>query len=225
VAALTNAYDQALTAVSAYGVQQVDFDVEHNDGDLIAQSTALTHQAQAIAALQARHPALRVTYTLPTEPTRLHDDYAGGMMTESKAVLTKAVAAKVKIDAVNGMAMDYGDWYSDGSDMGQDAISVAATIHKTLTQLYPSRTSADLWRMVGLTPMLGRNDEPDEQFTVGDVQTMVDWGTSQPIGMVAMWSSARDRPCASGESFNSCNDIGAPAWAFGQALAGFTPAG
>ena len=83
---------------------------------------------------------------MQTEPTREHDDFGGGMMTGLPALLAGARDAGVDIAAVNGMAMDYGTYYSDGTDMGADAISVAGTIRTTLGDLYPALTEASCTR-------------------------------------------------------------------------------
>jgi chitinase len=225
------AYKQAIDAVSAqYGqaVNHIDLDVESNAGSFSTDTPAIDRQSKAVAALQEANPLLVVTYTLQTEPTTVHDDYAGGMMTAPKAVLANAKANGVRIDGVNGMAMDYGGWYSTGTAMGQDAISVAQTIRTTLAAMYPSRTDADLWRMVGITPMIGRNDITNEVFTLADMITLATWAKAKPIGMLGMWSVSRDKPCSGQDTSVAqpdCHSIvgGPAAWAFGKELAKFTP--
>jgi hypothetical protein len=93
--------------------------------------------------------------------------------------------------------------------------------------MYPSRTDAALWRMVGITPMIGRNDEVTEVFTLADMTTLVNWAKSKPIGMLGMWSVSRDQPCPVGEDTSiaqpDCHSIvgGPAAWAFGTELSTF----
>jgi len=229
--ATRDAYQQAIDAVSAqYGgpVTHIDLDVETNDGAFSTDTAAIDRQSKAIAALQAVNSSLVVTYTLQTEPKTRHDDFQGGMMTAPKAVLANAKANGVRIDGVNGMAMDYGSYYSGAGDtMGADAISVAETIRHTLGEMYPSRTDAELWRMVGITPMIGRNDIVTEVFTLADMTMLVNWAKAKPIGMLGMWSVSRDKPCTHGENTSiaqaECHSIvGGPAdWAFGTELSKF----
>ena len=183
VADLKTAYQQAINQVSTLSgtpLTHIDLDVEDNDGHFSNTPTAYDNQAAAIAQMQAANPALVVTYTLQAEPTTVHDDYAGGMMTGPKAVVTSAKTAGVTFAAVNGMAMDYGGaYYSDGQHMGADAISVAGTIRHTLGDLYPGKTDAQLWKMVGITPMIGRNDIATELFYLPDMTQLVTFAKSK----------------------------------------------
>jgi len=58
----------------------------------------------------------------------------------------------VTIDVVNVMAMDY----QQGGDYGPKAIQAAQATFSQIKALYPSKTTAQVWRMVGVTPMLGK---------------------------------------------------------------------
>lgn len=44
--------------------------------------------------------------------------------------------------------------------MGDYAIAAAEGLYDDLTTLYPSLTSPQRYRMIGITPMLGVNDNP-----------------------------------------------------------------
>lgn len=230
-AATKNAYKQAIDAVSAqFGapITHIDLDVEHNAGAFSSDTAAITRQSQAIAALQAEDPELVVTYTIQAVPTRKHDDYAGHMMPVAKAAVKNAVDNGVDVAAVNAMAMDYGSWYSDGDEMGKDAISVAQTVRKSLGDIYPGRTDARLWRMVGITLMIGRNDIVNEVTTPADVAEVVAFARTKSFALVGMWSTSRDKPCTTEDASvaqPTCHSISGPsappAWTFGRELAKF----
>lgn len=66
--ALAAAYGKV---VDAYKLTKVDFDVE---GGALPNTAANTRRAQAIAKLQAQHPGLDVSFTLPVMPEGLTQD-------------------------------------------------------------------------------------------------------------------------------------------------------
>ena len=152
-----------LAVVNTYHIYNLDFDVE---GALQGNTQALTTQAQAIAMLQAQEAAngtpVTVSYTLPVLPSGLVEGQGGGMN-----VLQIANTNGVAVSRVNVMAMDYGNGFDQPGNpgMGTYAIDAATATHTQLMTLYPSLTSQQAWNMVGVTPLIGINDDPSEIFT------------------------------------------------------------
>jgi hypothetical protein len=91
--------------------------------------------------------------------------------------------------------------------MGDLAIQAATSLHGQLKTIYPAKTDAQLWRMVGVTPMIGVNDNPAEVFTVADATKLTTFAKSKGIGRLAMWSANRDSQCpgALGQLSNTCS--------------------
>ena len=122
------------------------------------------------------------------------------------------------------MAMDYFDpALGYAGKMGDYAIQAATATHDQLAQLYSQRTEAELWGMVGVTPMIGINDDPNEIFTTADAEKLTDFANEKGLGRLAMWSLNRDGPCPAPtqSTSNTCSGVSDPQWAFSSAFEGF----
>ncbi|CAL9560220.1 putative bifunctional chitinase_lysozyme [Streptomyces sp. enrichment culture] len=124
----------------------MDFDVE---GGALPDRAANTRRAQAIAKLQARHPGLDVSFTLPVMPE--------GLTQAGVDLLADAKANGVRIGAVNIMAMDYGASY--GGDMGTYA-EQAATATQAQVKSVLGLSDAAAWKAVAVTPMSASTTSP-----------------------------------------------------------------
>ena len=179
-----------LTVVNTYHIYNLDFDVE---GALQGNTQALTTQAQAIAMLQAQEAAagtpVTVSYTLPVLPTGLVEGQGGGLN-----VLQIANTNGVTVSRVNVMAMDYGNGFDQPGNpgMGTYAIDAATATHSQLMTLYPSLSSQQAWNMVGVTPLIGINDDPSEIFSLADAHQLTTFAQQNGIGELSMWELPRD---------------------------------
>jgi len=188
VNALTAAYQ---FVIDTYGLTRIDFDIE---GAWVAQTSSVDRRSQAIRNLQDNAAAagrtLEVWYTLPVLPS--------GLTHDGVRLLDSALRYGVDIAGVNVMAMDYGDSAAPNPEgqMGLYAIQSATSLFGQLKKLYSSygpKSDAELWRMVGVTPMIGQNDVPTERFYLEDARELYDFALEKEIGMLAMWSINRDR--------------------------------
>jgi len=179
--ALAAAYGKV---VDAYKLTKVDFDVE---GGALPNTTANTNRAKAIAKLQAQHPDLDVSFTLPVMPEGLTQDGVN--------LLSNAKSGGVKISAVNIMAMDYGPAYS--GDMGTYATQAATATQGQLKKAL-GLSDAAAWKTVAVTPMIGVNDVQNEVFRRGDATQLVKFARTKHLAWLSMWSSTRDRACPGG---------------------------
>lgn len=203
--ALAAAYGKV---VDAYNLTKVDFDVE---GGALPNTTANTNRAKAIAKLQAAHPNLDVSFTLPVMPEGLTQDGVN--------LLSNAKANGVKISAVNIMAMDYGASYN--GDMGTYAIQAATATQAQIKSVLGLSDSA-AWKAVAVTPMIGVNDVSAEIFKVDDAGQLVDFAKSKGIGWLSMWSATRDQQCAGGAKSTAdatCSSVTQDKFAFSKAFA------
>ncbi|MER6226927.1 cellulose binding domain-containing protein [Streptomyces sp900105755] len=203
--ALAAAYGKV---VDAYSLTKVDFDVE---GGALPNTTANTNRAKAIAKLQAAHPNLDVSFTLPVMPEGLTQDGVN--------LLSNAKANGVRISAVNIMAMDYGASYN--GDMGTYATQAATATQAQIKSVLGLSDSA-AWKAVAVTPMIGVNDVSSEIFKVDDATQLVDFAKSKGIGWLSMWSATRDQQCAGGAKSTAdatCSSITQDKYAFSKAFA------
>jgi hypothetical protein len=208
---------QYQAVIDEYGIHDLDFDIEGADQ---TDAASLERRFQAIAQIQAAGRAagepVRISLTLPTAPS--------GLSANGLDVVRDAIAAGVEVGTVNLMAMDY---YDPGLDyagrMGDYAIQAATGTHDQLATLYPDRTDAQLWAMVGVTPMLGINDDPQEVFTTADAAKLTAFAQEKGLGRLAMWSINRDAPCPAptATTSNTCSGVPDPAWSFSHAFGSF----
>ena len=56
-------------------------------------------------------------------------------------------------------------------------------------------TDAELWRLVGVTPMIGQNDVMSERFYIEDAEKLLDFADEVGMGFLSAWSANRDAPC------------------------------
>jgi hypothetical protein len=188
---LTAAYQ---SVISTLHVTHIDFDIE---GAEIAYTADNALRFQAINALEAANPGLVVSVTIPVLPT--------GPDANGQAFLAAAQAAGTRIDLIDVMTMDYyGTWDTGGPDMGTDAVDAAQATLAYARTLWPSMTYAN----IGVTPMIGQNDDPAEVFTEADAQTLVSFATQNHLGRLAFWSVDRDQPCGgSASGLPACSEI------------------
>ncbi|MFF8730331.1 cellulose binding domain-containing protein [Streptomyces sp. NPDC015171] len=205
--ALAAAYGKA---VDAFKLTKVDFDIE---GGALPNTAANTRRARAIAELQAEHPGLDVSFTLPVMPEGLTQDGVN--------LLANAKSEGVKISAVNIMAMDYGASYS--GDMGDYAEQAATATHAQVKSVLGLSDSA-AWKAVAVTPMIGVNDVSSEVFKVEDATQLVDFAKAKGLGWLSMWSATRDKQCDGGPKPTAdatCSSITQDKSAFAKAFGAY----
>jgi hypothetical protein len=192
VNALTAAYQKV---IDAYNLTHLDFDIE---GAASADRASIDRRSQAIANLQANAAAagktLEVWFTLPVLPT--------GLTADGVNVLQSALRYGVQVAGVNIMTMDYGDSAAPNprGKMGEYAIDAANSLFDQLHSLYGSaRTAAQLWSMIGLTPMIGLNDVTTESFDQEDAAQLTAFAEQHGMGRISIWSLNRDRQAPSGQ--------------------------
>ena len=181
---VTSLLAQYQSVVTDYSLGAIDFDIE---GAAIDDPTSIDLRNQALAQLEQANPSLRVSYTLPVMPW--------GLTQNGVNLLADAIADGVRVDVVNVMTMDYG---YPASHMGQEAIDAANALYGQLAQLYPAKTAQQLYAMIGITPMIGQNDTQGETFALSDARLVLNYADANGIGLLAMWSAARDRACKGG---------------------------
>lgn len=214
VPSLTAQYQKV---VDAYGLDRIDFDIE---GAAVADHASIDRRSAAIAAVQAAQAAkgrdLKVTLTLPVLPT--------GLTADGLYVLQSAYSHGVKVTAVNGMAMDFGDSAapSPTGKMGAYAIQSAQSVRAQVASVWTGLSTAQTWAMVGVTPMIGQNDQADEVFGLSDAQQLVTFADQNHLGELAFWAVTRDQPCANGGGLSTCTEISQSPYQFSTLFAAFT---
>ncbi|MFE1910207.1 cellulose binding domain-containing protein [Streptomyces anandii] len=202
VDSLFTEYDAVVTA---YGLKYADFDIE---GSATADPASVARRSQALARLQQAHPGLRISLTLPVLPE--------GLTADGLNVVRSARDAGVDLDVVNVMAMDY----YRGVDYGDAAVQAARSTFAQLRSLYPGRSDAQVWAMVGVTPMLGQNDD-GHVYDQADARQLVAFAQDEHLGELAFWESTRDRNACTGALY-MCTNIPQSPYEFSKIFAPYT---
>ncbi len=194
------------SVIDAYKLTWVDFDIE---GYAVSEKPSIDLRNKAIKGLQAANPDLKVAFCLPVLPQ--------GLTQDGVYVLENAISNGVRIDTVNIMAMDYGDWPAPDPEgnMGKYAIDAAQNTYQQMKDM-------GLDSRVGITPMIGQNDVSSERFYVDDAEKVISWAKStEYISMLSMWSSTRDNGDCPGQLSASCSGIVQDKFAFTNTFKSF----
>jgi chitinase len=204
----TSSLQQAYqTVINQYHLTHVDFDVE---GAAIADPTSINNRFAAIKGLEAANPGLVVSMTIPVLPS--------GLDGNGVQFVKDAAADGARVDIFNVMAMDYGGG-SDPANMGADAISAAQNTLNQVRQSFPGDTMAN----IGVTPMIGVNDDSAETFTEANASSLVSFANSNGVGRLAFWSVDRDQPCGgSANGLPACSEISQSPLDFTKIFNGFS---
>jgi hypothetical protein len=100
---------------------------------------------------------------------------------------------------------------------GHAAIQAAQATETELAGIFPNDTAAELWHMIGITPLIGVNDQADEVFTPADATQVANWASSTGIGRLSFWSLTKDAECPGGANqgdANTCSSIVQTPWEF-----------
>jgi hypothetical protein len=203
VARLAAAYAAVLIR---YRARAVDFDLE---GAVLENRPAMARRALALARLQSLiGRPLDVSLTLPASP---HGLTASGL-----AAVRAMLDAGVHVHTVNLLAMDYGAPVARGA-MGAAAIAATSGAHIQLMRLGGALSS---WKALGVTVMVGLNDTAGEVFTLRDAREVERFAATQGLGLVSLWSLARDNPCTGSPSVAdlTCSGVGERPYAFSRGL-------
>ncbi|HAJ3095648.1 glycosyl hydrolase family 18 protein [Escherichia coli] len=209
--------------VDNLNLRVLDFDIE---GTWVADQASIERRNLAVKKVQDKWKSegkdIAIWYTLPILPT--------GLTPEGMNVLSDAKAKGVELAGVNVMTMDYGNAIcqsanTEGQNIhGKCATSAIANLHSQLKGLHPNKSDAEIDAMMGTTPMVGVNDVQGEVFYLSDARLVMQDAQKRNLGMVGIWSIARDLPGGTNLSpeFHGLTKEQAPKYAFSEIFAPFT---
>ncbi len=213
VSSIAAAYEKVITT---YNVTRLDLDTEDNS---LTNTAGIDRRNKAIKMVEdwaaSNGRTVQFSYTLPTSTT--------GLESTGLNVLKNAVSNGARIDIVNIMTFDYFDGNSS-HQMATDTQTAANGLHSQLASLFPSKTSAQLWAMIGVTEMVGIDDfGSGETFKTGDAATVLNWANSKGISSLSFWALQRDNVgCPGTGGSDSCSGISQSTWFFSHAFEPFT---
>lgn len=167
---LVEAYDSVITM---YNTRHIDMDIE---GAAASDTVSINRRNKALVILQKKYPDLKVDYTLSCMQR--------GLESQGINILKDAKAQGVKVNAVNIMAMCYG---TGETQMGKAAISAATATKKQCDDL------GLIYNGVGITPQIGKNDTPNETFTIDNAKEVMAFVQKTPwVNFTAFWAVGLD---------------------------------
>jgi chitodextrinase len=201
-AAQVGAIEQVM---DAFNIRHIDFDIE--------ASVPIDTMNKAIAQVQRERSGTVVSYTLMVQG----DDF-GLIPSLGTDLLSNAKANGVNVGIVNPMTMDFGST----REWGDAVIAAAQSTLNQMAAIWPELSSATRNRMLGVTPMIGRNDT-GPIFNQADGQKLITWANSNHIGLLAFWSIGRDNGgCPGGGVSPTCSSISQTQYEFTRIFGGFT---
>jgi hypothetical protein len=192
--------------VDAYNLKYLDIDIE---GGAVADPASIARRSQALVLLQKARPNVKISLTLPVLPE--------GLDANGFAVLKSARDNGITLDLVNIMAMDYN---RSAGNYGDFAVQAAQSTFNQIKSLWPALTDAQAWLKVGVTPMLGRNDDGGT-FNQTHSTQLVNFARTKHLGMLSFWEMTRDRNACNGSLVN-CTNVPQTPYQFSQIFAGYT---
>ena len=191
--------------VADTGITDLDFDLEQHGQS--SNPTLNAMRGAALKQLQVANKNVRVAFTLPLAPT--------GLLQESIDILQAAISAGVEISFVNGLAMDYGD----GTDLGTVPAKSIDGLAIQVRALLPSLSLAQVYRRLGATAMIGKNDD-NETLSFANAQTLVDYARQKQLGLLSFWAIHRDQVCPTSNDLALCSRLNTKPFEFYTIFAG-----
>ena len=198
--ALQAVYQQVL---DRYQVKSLDFDIE---GPAVLDLKAHARRNHALIALKQANPDIEISFTLPVRP---HGIPKGNGI----EVLESARDVGFNPHVVNLMTMDY--FFDPApSTMAKHSFRAIDNAARQLREL-------GLTSMLGVTPMIGQNDNRSEVFTLDDAKKLAAWLKTRPqVTRVAIWSVERDNGGCPGEraAKSTCSGLAQTSGEFSKIL-------
>lgn len=201
--------------VATYGLRRIDLDVE--DASLTDRA-GIVRRDTAVVLLQrwarAHHRPLQVEYTLPSTPT--------GLDAQGLAVVVDARRRGVRLDVVDAMTFDFYD--GARHPMARAAESAALGLVAQLGRVLPGSSARDRWGRVGITTMIGIDDEGrDEVLVPAGALGLRRWATARGVDTLSFWALQRDDGgCPGHAGSDTCSGIAQSRWQFTHLMAPFT---
>ena len=197
----SNAEDLAAAyqaVISRYELETLDFDLNNA---VLSDSVATTRRVAALQSLQHDNPNIQVWLSLPVSVDGLT---AGGI-----TMIERALLAGVQLAGVNMRTMDYGSSKSrDVSLWDLTRLSLMAAKEQLAGIFVASgqpKDDLELWGMIGVTPMIGKNQAARETFTLKTAAALIDFLRKHQVGRLSFLTVNRDRPCGVGDGIKKAS--------------------
>ncbi|GAB3138548.1 hypothetical protein GCM10027258_15930 [Amycolatopsis stemonae] len=195
-------YDAYVKVLDAVGSNSLDVDVE------ASIPTATVNQA--LLRLQQQR-GTHISYTMRIQG----QDY--GMDPFSVQILQDAASRGLTV-VVNPMLMDFG--YS--GSWGDALVSAATATLGQLKTIWPAKSDSEIKGLLGLTPMIGRNDTGPITDQAAARQ-LLSFAQANHVASIGFWSVGRDNGgCPGGGAVPNCSGISQSQYEFTNIFKAYT---
>ncbi|MFE3877534.1 hypothetical protein ACFXPX_24465 [Kitasatospora sp. NPDC059146] len=203
--------------IDAYQLKAIDIDIESTE---LTSADARQRVVEALGAVKAKNPGLRVYVTFSTE--------LNGPDADGADLIARAAKARVEVDGWVVMPFDFD---SHPGTMVDATVSALTGLQQALVHAY-GYDADTAWRHTGLSSINGHSDSKDEVVGPADFRAMRDFAAAHHLARFTYWAVNRDRPCGgefTAESASVCGGIQQDPYAFTRIVAGYhvdsTPGG
>ena len=207
---ITKLQEAYQSVIDRFNLTWIDMDIE---GYTLLDHAVNNRRNQALVALQKANPHLKLSYCLLGGPN--------GLLDNEILLLKDAVKQGVRIDVVNVMTMNYDQGLVEHGDtkMGEYIIETTKGAKRQLEELGLLNTT------IGITPMIGINDEPGEIFNLADAKKILDFAKETDwVTLVSIWSLNRDNGNCANKTIvdGSCSGLLQKDFEFSNTFKNFT---
>jgi hypothetical protein len=212
VSKIAAVYEKVITT---YNVPRIDLDIESNS---LTDTAGINRRDEAVAKVEAwaksNGRSIQFSYTMPSTTT--------GLTSGEESIIQNAISDGATVNVVDLMTFDY--YIGTKQNMLTDTESAAEDAVSQLQTLYPSKSTSQLWDMIGITEMPGIDDYgPDETFTKPQAVHLLTWVEGQGISTLTVWALQRDNGgCPGTKGAGTCSGISQPTWYFSHRFEHFT---
>ncbi|MGW1840646.1 chitinase [Streptomyces sp. NPDC002067] len=200
--ALAGAYQKV---IDAYHLKALDIDIEDTE---MSDATVRQRVVDALKKVKDANKGLVTYVTMGTTPE--------GPTDEGKDLIRRGAKAGLDNDGWVIMPFDFG---SHSGTMGEATVSALDGLAADVKAAY-GYSDDDAYRKIGVSSMNGHTDEADENVTLDDFKTILDYARTHHLARFAYWAVNRDRPCGSGGSDgDSCSGVDQEPYAYTKIVA------
>lgn len=199
---------EALSAAYLETIRRYDSIVDFNLQESVLGDPAVNRRrATALQNLQRNNEDVKIWMSLPASPSGFT---AGGL-----DMLDALFSQGVELAGVNVMAMNFGRSKPSATSTLDAIIQSLASARADLKQLYlrkgETKSESAIWRMMGVTPMIGQSETIDETFSLEDAEDLLYFLRDKNLGRASLWTINRDIPCGvnsvTTRATNTCSGV------------------
>lgn len=174
--------------INRYQIYRLDFNLLDS---VLTDLAATERRVSALNTLQRDNPDIEIWLSMPVSSSGLT---SGGIN-----MIESALRDDIKLAGINLIVKDYGEAelveHPLSDVIHQSILAAKDQLELIYLNAEQPKTDYELWRLIGVTPMIGRNEFTGEIFDSEAADLMVDFLQDKNIGRLSMLTINRDQSC------------------------------